>query len=78
MYRESQPSAPLRHIPFGGDYNDSVIFAEGYRMKPGESVISPYQLNVTPGLFEAMNIKLVRGRLFDGRDIAKAPGHHHR
>jgi predicted permease len=60
-------------IPFGGDYSDSVILAEGYRMKPGESVISPYQLNVTPGFFEAMNIKLTRGRLFDGRDNAEAP-----
>ena len=60
-------------IPFGGDYSDSVIFAEGYRMKPGESVVSPYALNVTPGYFEAMNIKLVRGRLFDGRDSADGP-----
>ncbi len=59
-------------IPFGGDYSDSVIFAEGYRMKPGESVISPHQLNVTPGYFEAMNIKLLQGRLFDGRDNADA------
>jgi predicted permease len=60
-------------IPFGGSYSDSVIFVEGYRMKPGESVISPHQLNVTPGYFEAMNIKLVHGRLFDGRDNADAP-----
>ena len=28
-------------IPFGGRHNDSVILAEGYQMKPGESVISP-------------------------------------
>jgi predicted permease len=59
-------------IPFGGSYSDSVILVEGYRMKPGESVISPHQLNVTPGYFEAMNIKLVHGRLFDGRDNADA------
>ena len=25
-------------IPFGGGYSDSVILAEGYQMKPGESV----------------------------------------
>jgi predicted permease len=36
-------------IPFGGNSSDSVIFAEGYRMKPGESVISPSQVDVTPG-----------------------------
>ena len=31
-------------IPFGGNNNDSVILAEGYQMKPGESVISPSQV----------------------------------
>jgi len=55
-------------IPFGGNNNDSVILAEGYQMKPGESVISPSQVNVTPGYFEAMGVKLVRGRFFDERD----------
>jgi predicted permease len=60
-------------IPFGGDYSDSVIIAEGHRMKPGESVISPHQLNVTPGYFEAMNMSLIGGRRFDDRDSAAAP-----
>ena len=55
-------------IPFGGNNSDSVILAEGYQMKPGESVISPSQVSVTPGYFEAMGVKLVRGRFFDGRD----------
>src|SRR3954471_19063221 len=47
-------------IPFGGNNSDSVIFAEGYQMKPGESVISPSQVDVTPGYFEAMGVRLVR------------------
>ena len=59
-------------IPFGGNHNDSVILAEGYQMKPGESVISPSQVVVTPGYFEAIGVKLVRGRFFDERDAATA------
>jgi predicted permease len=61
-------------IPFGGDYNDSVILAEGYAMEPGESLISPRQVTVTPGYFEAMGITLARGRYLDERDDARAPG----
>jgi predicted permease len=60
-------------IPFGGNNNDSVIFAEGYQMKPGESVISPSQVVVTPGYFEAIGARLGRGRFFDERDSASAP-----
>ena len=37
-------------IPFGGNNSDSVILAEGYQMKPGESVISPSAVDVTPGI----------------------------
>ena len=44
-------------IPFGGNHNDSVILAEGYQMKPGESLISPMQVNVTPGYFETMRTR---------------------
>ena len=60
-------------IPLGGSNSDSVIFAEGYQMKPGESVISPSQVVVTPGYFEAMGVRLVGGRFFDGRDVASGP-----
>ena len=59
-------------IPFGGNNSDSVIFAEGYQMKPGESVISPAQVVVTPGYFEAMGVKLALGRVFDERDAITA------
>ncbi len=60
-------------IPFGGNHSDSVILAEGYQMKPGESVISPQEVDVTPGYFEAMSAKRLRGRFFDDRDGASAP-----
>ena len=60
-------------IPFGGNHSDSAILAEGYQMRPGESIVSPNQVDVTPGYFEAMSVKLVRGRFFDRRDGATAP-----
>lgn len=60
-------------IPFSGNYSDSVILAEGYAMKPGESLISPRQVVVTAGYFETMNIGLVRGRYFDDHDSATSP-----
>ncbi len=55
-------------IPMGDNYSDSVIMAEGYQMKPGESVISPQRSSITPGYFEAMRVPLIAGRLFDQRD----------
>jgi predicted permease len=60
-------------IPFGWNSSDSVILAEGYAMQPGESVISPQAVEVSPGYFEAMGAKLVKGRFIDDRDGAKAP-----
>ena len=59
-------------IPLGGSFNDSVILAEGYAMKPGESVISPKQQTITPGYFQAMRMPMARGRDFTERDHEKA------
>ena len=60
-------------VPLTGDHSDSVILAEGYQMKPGESVISPTRLQVAPGYFQAMKIRLVHGRYFDDRDTDGGP-----
>jgi predicted permease len=60
-------------IPFGSNNSDGLIYAEGYQMQPGESVISPANVVVTNGYFETIGARLVRGRLFDSRDGGDAP-----
>jgi predicted permease len=50
-----------------------VILAEGYQMKPGESLVSPLNISVTPGYFEALGISTVKGRSFDDRDNENSP-----
>lgn len=60
-------------LPMTGDYSSSVIFAEGYVMKPGESLLTPANASISPGYFEAMNTPLVRGRYFNQSDTADSP-----
>lgn len=60
-------------IPFGGAYSDSVILAEGYQMQPGESLISPGQMSVSDGYFEAMGATLLSGRFFNAGDAEGRP-----
>jgi predicted permease len=60
-------------LPFGGNYSDSVILAEGYHMKPGESLISPSNIVASDGYFEAMGAKLVAGRFFNEGDAEGRP-----
>lgn len=57
-------------VPMGGDHSDSVILAEGYQMKEGESLVSPSGVAVTDGYFETMKVGLVRGRFFTPSDTA--------
>lgn len=60
-------------LPFGWDDSSSVIVPEGYAPAPGESVISPRQVRATPGYLEALQVRLMRGRLFAESDTAGAP-----
>ena len=60
-------------LPLSGSSNDSVILAEGYQMQPGESLISPNNMAVSDGFFEAMGATLVSGRLFTASDSEAVP-----
>ncbi len=68
-----QAAGLTSNLPLSGNYSDSVILAEGYVMKPGESLISPFQTRITPGYFEAMKVPLLRGRFFTASDVEQAP-----
>jgi predicted permease len=63
-----QSAGAVSNLPFGGNYSDSVILAEGYAMSPGESLISPYRVTASPGYFQTMGIPLKRGHLFSVSD----------
>jgi predicted permease len=60
-------------IPFGDNYSEDVLLPEGYSLGPGGSLIAPYVSRITPGYFEALNVRLVSGRFFEERDGANAP-----
>jgi putative ABC transport system permease protein len=61
-------------IPFSGRFDRNAILAEGYQFRPGESLVAPFQVTVTPGYFEAMATPLMRGRYFNERDTDTSPG----
>ena len=65
-----QAAAVTSTVPLGGDHNDSVLIAEGYRMKEGESLISPSIIAASDGYFETMGTRLVRGRFISRQDTA--------
>ena len=61
-------------IPWGGNQSDSVILAEGYIMKPGESLIFARTGDCDARYREAMHIPMAAGRPFDERDRESSPG----
>lgn len=63
----------VNNLPFGFGSSSSVIVAEGYVMAPGESVISPSYITVTPGYFQALSLPLRRGRFFNASDTDTSP-----
>jgi putative ABC transport system permease protein len=61
------------YLPFSWDSSSSVVIPEGYVAGPGESIVSPNQLYVSPGYLEALKVSLKSGRLFTESDTDTAP-----
>ena len=59
-------------LPFGDDFNSSVVTPEGYVLTPGEALISPINSRVSDDYFTALDIELIAGRGFDAGDVAAA------
>ncbi len=57
----------VRKLPLASELGDWGLMVEGYAPPPGEKVQADWQI-ATPGYFEAMGIRLRRGRLFTAAD----------
>ena len=61
------------NIALSGRLSPATVFAADQILQPGEAVVLPSVVSVTPEYFEAMNTRLVRGRYFAESDRADTP-----
>jgi putative ABC transport system permease protein len=67
-------AATITSLPMSG-WNQSGSFRiEGRQLAPGESAPHGARLMASDDYFQTMGIPLVKGRYFDARDTAEAPG----
>ena len=62
----------VRILPLASEMGDWGLQVEGYTPPPNEGTPGDWQV-VTPGYFEAMGLRLVRGRFLEERDRMDAP-----
>ncbi len=59
--------------PFGQAPGSNPVFAEGYQMAPGESIVSVHHVSVSTGYFETIGARLVAGRWLADGDVDGRP-----
>jgi putative ABC transport system permease protein len=62
----------VRNLPLATEMGDWGLTVEGYTPPPNQGTPGDWQI-VTPGYFEAMGLKLEKGRFFDARDAMDQP-----
>ena len=62
----------VRILPLATEMGDWGLQVEGYTPPPNQGTPGDWQV-VTPGYFEAMGLRLGKGRFFDERDRMDAP-----
>jgi putative ABC transport system permease protein len=63
-----QAAGFIRVLPLAAEIGDAFTEIEGKPLPPGENGRSADWQTATPGLFEAMGMRLVQGRFFDATD----------
>ena len=61
-------------IPVAGSNWNSIFIVEGQPVPERNKLPSSAWIPVSTGFFDTMGIRLIKGRLFDSRDLAGAPG----
>jgi putative ABC transport system permease protein len=66
-------AATANYLPLNHEYSHAAFNVPGYEASSDSDVPSALELWASPGYFETMGIRLVRGRLFEQSDNTEAP-----